>query len=71
MAVFWLVILIGAANAPLHVGNFPDLATCQNAGNELALSGAGSGTAIGAAPYVSYVCVRTNTGKASDPGPPG
>ena len=71
MVIFWLVISIGAANAPLHVGNFPDLDTCQNAGSEMARgSGAGSGTAVGVAPYVAYVCVRANTGKAGDPGPP-
>ena len=44
MAIFWLVILIGAAQAPLHVGNFPNLDSCQKAANEMVRgSGAGQG----------------------------
>ena len=71
MAIFWLVILIGAAQAPLHVGNFPNLDSCQKAANEMVRgSGAGAGTAVGTSPYVAYVCVQANTGKAGDPDPP-
>ena len=71
MAIFWLVILIGAAQAPLHVGNFPNLDSRQKAANEMVRgSGAGAGTAAGTSPYVAYVCVQANTGKTGDPEPP-
>jgi hypothetical protein len=71
MAIFWLVILIGAAQAPLHVGNFPNLDACQKAANEMVRgSGAGTGATAGSAPYVAYVCVQANTGKAGDPESP-
>jgi hypothetical protein len=67
--VFWLVILIGAAHTPLHVGNFPNLDSCQKAANEM-VRGSGAGPAAGQAPYAAYVCVQANTGKPGDPGPP-
>ena len=58
MAVFWLVILIGAAHTPLHVGNFPDLNACQNARNEMARgSGAGSGNRYRSR-TICCVCLR-------------
>ena len=69
MAVFWLVLLIGGAHTPLHVGNFTNLDTCQKAANEM-IRGSGAGSSAGSAPYAAFVCVQANTGKAGDPGPP-
>ena len=60
MAIFWLVILIGAAQAPLHVGNFPNLDSCQKAANEMVRgSGAGTGgnSRIGA---ICRLCLRAS-----------
>jgi hypothetical protein len=63
-AVFWLLLLIENAS-PLHVGNFPDIASCLKAGLEHQVvdkPGAGDPT--------TFVCVQANTGKGDEPGPP-
>ena len=31
MTLFWLVLVTSAIATPLHVGNFPNLETCQQA----------------------------------------
>ena len=79
MPIFWLVVLIGATSTPLHVGNFPDLNSCQKAASEIISGsmrgtattvGAGSAAIAGPTPNVAYVCVQATTGKKKDPGPP-
>ena len=77
MPVFWLVVLIGATSAPLHVGNFPSLDSCRKAASEIVRGsmmgtapaptvGAGSGAIVGPAPNVAYVCVQASTGKRKE-----
>ena len=71
MAVFWLVLAMNASNYPLHVGNFPNLNSCEKAATEMR-RGSASGLKSGAsmAPYSTWACVQANTGKAGDPSPP-
>ena len=74
MPVFWLVIVIGTAQTPLHVGNFADVEACKKAAIEMVRgsltgstmatgTGAGTttGTIAGPAPNVAYVCVEAGT----------
>ena len=71
MAVFWLVITLNAANYPVHVGNFPNLDSCEKAANEMRRgSASGLKTGPSMSPYSTWVCVQVNTGNAGDPGPP-
>ena len=74
MPVFWLIIVIGGAQTPFHVGNFADAEACKKAATEMvrgSLTGMGSstGTIAGPAPNVQYVCVEAGTEVAA-PGPP-
>ena len=63
-AVFWLLLLV-EGGAPVHVGNFPDLDTCQQAANgHKVVSRPGIGDPT------TFVCVQAKTGLDSDPRPP-
>src|SRR6516225_8005851 len=62
----WLILAV-VGTAPIHVGNFPDMDTCQAA----AMSSRGQVT--GARPRSMshlWMCVQANTGKPNDPLPP-
>jgi hypothetical protein len=70
-AVFWLMLYLPGGH-PVHVGNFPDMASCLAAAES---SGSIRVTpSTGASPNTGvlrdFICVQANTGKPSDPGPP-
>jgi hypothetical protein len=62
--VFWLLVSF-VSGAATHVGNFPDLQSCQAAGKSVWLyqsNGVGSG--------YEAICVKADTGKPGDPSAP-
>ena len=62
--VIWLMLFLG--NTAVHVGNFPDMASCQNAAKASWTS-----TSSGRSSFsVGFICVQANTGKTDDPLPP-
>ena len=64
--VFWLVLSLSSPANLLHVGNFPNMETCQTAAKQIWPYVSNSGSTIA---YYA-LCVPANTGKQSDPGPP-
>jgi hypothetical protein len=69
MSVVWLMMWIaGVGSAPVHVGNFPDVATC------IASAKTSQTTQTNAPapdiPRITWVCVPANTGHPNDPPPP-
>jgi hypothetical protein len=60
MAVVWLILSLETGSM-LHVGNFPNMDTCQTAAT----------AAWSSAKTVTFTCVAANTGIEGEPGPPG
>lgn len=62
--VFWLMLFLG--NTAVHVGNFPTMASCQDAAKSswTATSGGKAGFSVG------FICVQANKGGSGDPSPP-
>lgn len=63
-AVVWLLLLVDGGT-PVHVGNFPDLASCQQAASGHQVVGR-----PGIGDPTTFVCVQANTGMDNDPRPP-
>jgi hypothetical protein len=70
-AVFWLMLYLPGGH-PVHVGNFPDMASCLAAAKTSdsfrVTPGAGPSSTAGV--LRDFICVQANTGKSGDPGPP-
>jgi hypothetical protein len=70
-AVFWLMLYMPGGH-PVHVGNFPDLASCvaaaRTSDSVRVTPGAGASTSGGV--VRDFICVQANTGKSGDPAPP-
>jgi hypothetical protein len=62
----WLILAM-VGSAPIHVGNFPDLDSCQAAA--MSSRGQVTGARPGSMSYL-WMCVQANTGKPNDPPPP-
>ena len=62
----WLILAV-VGSTPIHVGNFPDLDTCQAAA--MSSRGQVTGARPGSMSYL-WMCVQANTGKPNDPPPP-
>jgi hypothetical protein len=66
--VFWLLLWVINGNGggyPLHVGNFPDMASCEKAAQEVKKSAPDTPNS-----FPVFACVQANTGKSGDPDPP-
>jgi hypothetical protein len=70
-AVFWLMLYLPGGH-PVHVGNFPDMASCVAAAkaSDSVRVAPGSGPSSTAGVLREFICVQANTGKSGDPGPP-
>jgi hypothetical protein len=72
-AIFWLMLYLPGGH-PVHVGNFPDMASCLAAANSsesvrvAPSTGAMGGPSTGV--LRDFICVQASTGKPNDPGPP-
>ena len=62
----WLILAV-VGSTPIHVGNFPDMDTCQAAATSS--RGQVTGARPGSMSYL-WMCVQANTGKPNDPPPP-
>jgi hypothetical protein len=63
---FWLVLLVSGGSAPLHVGTFTTLASCETAAKQAVPYNPGAPSA----PHVNYNFVNYNfvCVQASEPG---
>jgi hypothetical protein len=72
-AIFWLMLYMPGGH-PVHVGNYPDMASCVAAANASQSArvapGGGGGTGSGGGVLRDFICVQANSGKLGDPGPP-
>jgi hypothetical protein len=70
-AVFWLMLYLPGGH-PVHVGNFPDMASCVAAAkaSDSVRVTPGSGASSSGVVLRDFICVQANTGKSGDPGPP-
>jgi hypothetical protein len=59
----WLILAV-VGTAPIHVGNFPDMDTCQ--AEAMSSRGQVTGARPGTMSYL-WMCVQANTGKPNDP----
>jgi hypothetical protein len=66
MQIIWLILAV-VGTTPIHVGNFPDMDTCQAAA--MSSRGQVTGGRPGSMSYL-WMCVQANTGKSNDPPPP-
>jgi hypothetical protein len=62
----WLILAV-VGSTPIHVGNFPDMDSCQAAA--MSSRGQVTGGRPGSMSYL-WMCVQANTGKPNDPPPP-
>jgi hypothetical protein len=62
----WLMLAV-VGSTPIHVGNFPDMDSCQAAA--MSSRGQVTGARPGSMSYL-WMCVQANTGKPNDPAPP-
>jgi hypothetical protein len=64
LAVIWLLLIV-ETGPPVHVGNFPDLPSCQDAASKHVVVGK-----PGIGDPATFICVQANRGQQNDPEPP-